>query len=54
MRDDIKQLMDCNVIVLLPNWENSRGARLEFHIADALGFAIFYAGDLVAGDLVFA
>lgn len=37
MKVDIKALMDCDLIALLPNWEASRGARLEVHIAQALG-----------------
>lgn len=41
MRDDIKAMMDCDSIYLLPGWTNSKGARLEYHIAVALGFRLF-------------
>jgi hypothetical protein len=37
LRKDIPQLLTCDQIALLPGWENSRGAKLEKHIADALG-----------------
>jgi len=37
LRRDIRYLLDCTHIALLPGWENSRGARLEKHIADELG-----------------
>lgn len=37
MRRDIKLLCDCDCIFLLPNWTQSKGARLEATIADALG-----------------
>jgi len=38
MKRDIKALVDMTDIVLLKDWENSRGAMLENHIAVALGF----------------
>ena len=37
---DIPHLLTCNAIMLLPGWQNSRGARLEVLIAIALGFTI--------------
>lgn len=33
---DLKALVDCTHIALLPGWERSDGARLEKHNADAL------------------
>lgn len=38
MRADIKSMMDCDVIMLLPGWRKSKGARIEAMIAQALGF----------------
>ena len=40
MRADIKALCDCDVIALLPGWENSKGAHLELHIAHRLGLKV--------------
>lgn len=40
MRQDIKQLVDCDGIALLDGWEKSRGASLEHHIAQGLGLPV--------------
>lgn len=37
MKHDIKMLCDCDNIIMLAGWENSRGAKLEKLIADSLG-----------------
>lgn len=37
MRRDIVELVTCNVIAMLPGWEKSRGARLEYLVATELG-----------------
>lgn len=37
MRQDIPQLLTCDTLALLPAWHNSRGAKLEHHIAAQLG-----------------
>lgn len=42
MRADIKQLVDCDTIVLLPGWQNSKGASLEHYIARQLGMNVIY------------
>lgn len=40
LRADIKALCDCDVIALLPGWENSKGAHLEVHVAHRLGIRV--------------
>lgn len=42
MRADIKAMLGCSGILMLPGWERSRGARLEHEIAKELGFEIEY------------
>ena len=41
MRKDIAGLMECDAIFLLKDWEESRGARLEYYIAQRLEMKIF-------------
>ncbi|AOY93813.1 hypothetical protein BKK79_19910 [Cupriavidus sp. USMAA2-4] len=43
MRKDIRELVTCEAIYLLPGWEGSRGARLEARIAEGLGFQMIFA-----------
>lgn len=40
LRADIKALCDCDVLVLLPGWESSKGAHLELHVAHRLGLRV--------------
>lgn len=42
LRADLKALLGCSSLLLLPGWEQSRGARLEFVVAHSLEFDIFY------------
>ena len=46
MRADIKALCDCTTIAVLPGWMNSKGAKLEMHVAQHLGLRVTAAGDL--------
>lgn len=40
LRRSLRMLLDCDEVVLLPGWEQSRGARLEREIAEALGMPV--------------
>lgn len=42
MREDIKALCDCDAIYMLANWRDSRGARIEFEIADHLELVVMH------------
>lgn len=41
MRQDIKALMDCDAIAMLPGWQKSEGAQAEYDAAIACGIAVF-------------
>lgn len=40
IREDLRALLDCDEIMLLPGWKGSKGARLERRLAKALGMKI--------------
>lgn len=42
LRRDLRLLVDCDGIILLPGWPASKGARLELHVALELGMAVRY------------
>jgi len=41
MREDIKALCECDAILLLHNWQDSPGAKLEYTVALALGLDVY-------------
>ncbi len=42
MRADIKRLLECDEIHMLPDWQESKGAQLERDIAMRLGMEVVY------------
>jgi uncharacterized protein YifN (PemK superfamily) len=42
MRSEIKKMLECDEVHLLPDWQESRGAQLERDIALRLGIDIVY------------
>ncbi len=42
MRNDIKRMLECDEVHLLPDWQESRGAQLERDIAIRLGMQVVY------------
>lgn len=51
MAYDLTRLGLCGQVAVLPGWENSKGARLEVHIARELGMKVMNANDLVSMEI---
>jgi hypothetical protein len=47
LKNDIRAMMDCVGIILMPGWERSNGAQLEQYIAFKLKMKVAYAEALV-------
>lgn len=45
LRVDLRLLLDCEAVATLPNWEKSRGASLECHVAKCLSMPIAPVAD---------
>lgn len=43
MREDIRLLLTADAIAMLPGWEESKGAKFEFHTAQMLGLPVLDA-----------
>jgi hypothetical protein len=43
LKADLKALVDCDAIVMLPGWESSEGAELERYVAKKLGIEVAYS-----------
>jgi hypothetical protein len=46
LRRDLKGMLDCDTIALMPGWQTSSGANLELHVAHRVGIAICMVDDL--------
>lgn len=53
MRRGITELVKCHALILLPGWDESRGALTELRIAQSLGYPVYFyaSGQLVLSRL---
>ena len=42
---DLYMMIQCDHVLFLPNWETSRGARIEYRVAKFLGMEMWMAPD---------
>lgn len=42
MKQDLKLLLDCDVILMQPNWIHSKGAKIEHYIAEVMNLKVEY------------
>lgn len=47
MREAIRMMMDADVIVTLPGWEKSRGAKIEVILGNDLGIPVYAVGEFM-------
>lgn len=46
LKYDLIALLECDVILMLPDWHLSKGARLEFFVATQVGIQVIFWEDL--------
>lgn len=46
---DLKELRECDTVVVLPGWEKSRGAKIEVDLAWDLGYPVYTWEDFSRG-----
>ena len=44
MHQDLTQLMDSDAVLMLPGWQDSEGARVEYQVAKSLGLDVRFHG----------
>lgn len=42
LKEDVKSMLECDEVLMLPDWKTSRGAKLEHKVAKLLGMKINY------------
>ena len=47
MKEDIIALCQCDRVIMLPNWKDSKGAIIENLIATMISIPIFYANETI-------
>ena len=51
MRTDLIALLACDAIIMLPGWQDSRGATVELAVAEACGLGVQFVDEVLPGML---
>lgn len=52
MRMAVTQLVRCDGVALLPGWQDSKGARVEYDLANRLGLVVMREAEILVGPEV--
>ena len=48
LREALQKMLTCDAVALLQGWALSRGARLEVHVANAIGMRVAFMHEILA------
>ncbi len=51
MKTDLPAVCDSDLVVVLPGWANSEGAKLEVHVASRCSIPVYELGEIMFADL---
>jgi len=43
MRESLKMMLDADCILMLPGWEDSKGAQMEYNLAQSLELPVYHS-----------